>query len=104
MLETTLVHVGNETYARENDSYGLTTFRAVTIDDRRHTRAIKRCRNLPGEVRISTLDDANAYLREGTGGDRDLRDRTRAHGRGGNRDRSLGERYRSGSICRFRVA
>ncbi|GAC1633704.1 MAG: hypothetical protein NVS4B5_22250 [Vulcanimicrobiaceae bacterium] len=110
MLETTLVRVGNETYARDNDSYGLTTLRdrhvrvdagakrvrlqfrgksgvdhAVTIDDRRLARAVKRCRDLPGEVLFSYLDDAgestpvhsedvNAYLREATGGDFSAKD------------------------------
>ncbi len=110
MLETTLVRVGNETYARENDSYGLTTLRArhvrveagakrvrlkfrgksgvdhaVTIDDARLARAVKRCRDLPGEVLFSYLDDAgdpvpvhsedvNAYVREATAGDFSAKD------------------------------
>jgi len=110
MLETTLVRVGNETYARDNDSYGLTTLRArhvrvepgakrvrlkfrgksgvdhaVTIDDRRLARAVKRCRDLPGEVLFSYLDgagepipvhseDVNTYLREATGGDFSAKD------------------------------
>jgi len=109
MLETTLVRVGNETYARDNDSYGLTTLRgrhvrvvgekrvrlqfrgksgvdhALTIDDRRLARAVKRCRDLPGELLFTYLDDArepvpvhsedvNAYLREATGGDFSAKD------------------------------
>ncbi len=74
--------------SRDNDSYGLTTLRsrhvrvaagakrvrlnfrgksgvdhAVTIDDRRLARAIKRCRDLPGD-----------YLREATGGDFSAKD------------------------------
>jgi len=104
MLETTLVRVGNESYARDNQSYGLTTLRArhvkvegqrrvrlrfrgksgvehsLTIEDRRLARAVARCRDLPGEVLFTYLDDAgeaqpivsddvNAYLREVTGGD-----------------------------------
>ena len=109
MLETTLIRVGNETYARDNKSYGLTTLRArhvkvegerrvrltfrgksgvahaVAIDDRRLARAIKRCRDLPGELLFTYLDDAgeahpiasddvNAYLREATGGDFSAKD------------------------------
>jgi len=101
MLETTLVRVGNESYARDNQSYGLTTLRArhvkvegqrrvrlrfrgksgvehsLTIEDRRLARAVARCRDLPGEVLFTYLDDAgeaqpivsddvNAYLREVT--------------------------------------
>lgn len=109
MLETTLIRVGNESYARDNKSYGLTTLRArhvkvegerrvrltfrgksgvahaVAIDDRRLARAIKRCRDLPGELLFTYLDDAgeaqpiasddvNAYLREATGGDFSAKD------------------------------
>ncbi|GAC1307914.1 MAG: DNA topoisomerase IB [Vulcanimicrobiaceae bacterium] len=109
MLETTLVRVGNESYARDNKSYGLTTLRArhvkvegerrvrlrfrgksgvehsLTIDDRRLVRAVKRCRDLPGELLFTYLDDAgepqpiasddvNAYLREATGGDFSAKD------------------------------
>ncbi len=102
MLESTLARVGNESYARDNDSYGLTTLRArhvrvegakrvrlrfrgksgiehsLSIDDKRLARAVKRCRDLPGEVLFTYLDDAgqaqpvqsedvNVYLREATG-------------------------------------
>lgn len=109
MLETTHVRVGNESYARENKSYGLTTLRArhvkvegerrirlrfrgksgiehaMTIEDRRLVRTIKRCRDLPGEllfgylddegnVRPVTSDDVNAYVREASGGDFSAKD------------------------------
>lgn len=109
MLETTLVRVGNETYARDNKSYGLTTLRArhvrvegekrvrlrfrgksgvehtLTIDDRRLVKAVKRCRDLPGEQLFTYLDDAgesqpiasedvNDYIREATGGDFSAKD------------------------------
>ncbi|GAC1310856.1 MAG: DNA topoisomerase IB [Vulcanimicrobiaceae bacterium] len=109
MLETTHIRIGNETYARDNQSYGLTTLRArhvkvegerrvrlkfrgksgvehaVTIEDRRLARAIKRCRDLPGELLFTYLDDAgephpvssddvNTYLREATGGDFSAKD------------------------------
>jgi DNA topoisomerase-1 len=109
LLDATVIRVGNESYARENDSYGLTTLRsrhvrvegekrirlrfrgksgidhAVTIEDRRLARTIKRCRDLPGELLFSYLDDAgvaqaiasddvNAYLREATGDDFSAKD------------------------------
>jgi DNA topoisomerase-1 len=109
LLEDTHARVGNETYARDNDSYGLTTLRArhvrvegdkrirlkfrgksgvehaITIEDRRLAKTIKRCRDLPGEVLFTYLDEAgdpqpvrsddvNAYLREHTGGDFSAKD------------------------------
>jgi DNA topoisomerase-1 len=72
LLEATLVRVGNEEYARDNGSYGLTTLRSrhakvtpgtlrlvfkakqgkaadVTISDRRLVRVVQRCQDLPGQ-------------------------------------------------------
>ncbi|MEA2523025.1 MAG: topoisomerase [Thermomicrobiales bacterium] len=72
LLETTLIRVGNEEYARHNDSYGLTTMRDDHVDvagstvqfsfrgksgkehtigvrDRRLAAIVKRCRDLPGQ-------------------------------------------------------
>jgi DNA topoisomerase I len=72
LLETTLIRVGNEEYARTNDSYGLTTlqnqhaavdgtrirleFRAksgkpcmLDIADRRIANVVRRCQDLPGQ-------------------------------------------------------
>ncbi|PWC43132.1 DNA topoisomerase IB [Azospirillum sp. TSO22-1] len=72
LLETTLIRVGNETYARENRSYGLTTLRdghaevegaqirfafkgksgkewEVELKDRRLARIVRACRDLPGD-------------------------------------------------------
>jgi DNA topoisomerase-1 len=104
MLEATLVRIGNETYARENDSFGLTTLRArhvriegekrirlkfrgksgvehaVTIEDRRLAKTIKRCRDLPGETLFCFIDpagetqpvasdDVNEYIRASIGDD-----------------------------------
>ncbi|MDQ2858861.1 MAG: DNA topoisomerase IB, partial [Candidatus Eremiobacteraeota bacterium] len=84
IMETTLIRVGNETYARDNDSYGLTTLRArhvrieadkrirlkfrgksgvehaVAIEDRRLARTVKRCRDLPGETLFSYVDATGA--------------------------------------------
>jgi len=81
MLDDTLIRVGNETYARDNDSYGLTTLRprhvqvvgekrirlkfrgksgvehSITIEDRRLAKTVVRCRNLPGELLFTYLDD-----------------------------------------------
>jgi DNA topoisomerase I len=71
LLETTLIRVGNEEYARQNHSYGLTTLRsqhvtvdgtrlrfefrgkggkrhAVALTDRRLARVVRRCQELPG--------------------------------------------------------
>ncbi len=72
LLDTTFIRVGNEEYARENGSYGLTTlerrhagvrgetirlsFRGksgvlhrVKVDDRRVARVVRRCQELPGQ-------------------------------------------------------
>lgn len=73
LLEITLIRVGNEEYARDNGSFGLTTMRTrhvdiagstvrfhfrgksgkqhrVKIQDRRLARILSRCNDLPGEV------------------------------------------------------
>ena len=80
LLEATLVRVGNEEYARDNGSYGLTTLRDqhakftptsvrlafkgkhgiaadVTVRDRRLRRIVKRCQDLPGQVLFQYVDD-----------------------------------------------
>ena len=80
LLEITLIRVGNEEYARENGSFGLTTMRtrhvditgtsvkfrfrgksgkehAVKVHDRRLARVVARCNDLPGEVLFQYLDD-----------------------------------------------
>ncbi|HEY3757919.1 MAG TPA: DNA topoisomerase IB [Opitutaceae bacterium] len=73
LLETTLVRVGNETYAKQNRSYGLTTlrrrhvrfkgggavefhfrgksgrFHRIDFDDPRLARIIRRLEDLPGQ-------------------------------------------------------
>jgi DNA topoisomerase-1 len=71
LMETTLIRVGNEEYARQNGSYGLTTMRnkhvevdgstvtfhfqgksrvqhTVDITDRRLARIVQRCQDIPG--------------------------------------------------------
>jgi DNA topoisomerase-1 len=80
LLETTLIRVGNEEYARHNHSYGLTTLRSqhVTIDgtrlrfefrgkggkrhavaltDRRLARVVRRCQELPGYELFQYVDE-----------------------------------------------
>jgi DNA topoisomerase-1 len=72
LLETTYIRIGNEEYARENESYGLTTLRnehvevsastvlfrfrgksgvhhEVKLNDRRLARIIQECHDLPGQ-------------------------------------------------------
>ena len=72
LLEKTMMRVGNEEYARTNDSYGLTTLRDgharikgtklsfdfrgkhgvqhhIDLQDRRLARVVERCRDLPGQ-------------------------------------------------------
>ena len=80
LLEITLIRVGNEEYARENGSFGLTTMRTrhvditsssvafhfrgksgkehkVKVQDRRVARILDRCSDLPGEVLFQYIDD-----------------------------------------------
>ena len=81
LLETTLIRVGNEEYAKANDSYGLTTmldkhvqvttggvrfafrgksgkFHDIDLHDRRLARIVKRCRDLPGYELFQYCDEA----------------------------------------------
>jgi DNA topoisomerase I len=80
LLETTLIRVGNQEYARANKSYGLTTMRdkhalvedkqvtfqfrgksgkrhTITLRDRRLARIVKRCRDLPGYQLFQYIDE-----------------------------------------------
>ena len=80
LLELTLIRVGNEEYARANESYGLTTLRdrhvrvegsklrfrfkgksgklhEVEVADRRLAAIVKRIRALPGQELFQYLDD-----------------------------------------------
>src|SRR5204863_2247493 len=72
LLEVSLIRVGNDEYARENDSFGLTTMRnrhvdvngatlrfhfrgkggkkhTVDVHDRRLAKIVQRCQDLPGQ-------------------------------------------------------
>jgi DNA topoisomerase-1 len=78
-LETTLIRVGNDEYARENRSFGLTTLedrhvrvdgpeirfhfrgkggreREVGLRDRRLARIVKQCRDVPGYELFQYVD------------------------------------------------
>ena len=79
LLETTFARIGNEEYAKENKSFGLTTLRTRHVDvrgdtvqflfkgksgvevaagvtDRRVARVIKRCEELPGQKLFQYVD------------------------------------------------
>jgi DNA topoisomerase I len=91
LLETTLIRVGNEDYAKENRSYGLTTLRNphVSVDgaelrfrfkgksgkswrlqlkDRRVAKIVRACQDLPGQKLFEYLDE-NGEPREVTSSD-----------------------------------
>jgi DNA topoisomerase I len=80
LLETTFIRIGNEEYAKENHSYGLTTMRnkhvdvegatvrfkfqgksgkrhMINISDRRLARIVKCCLDLPGYELFQYVDD-----------------------------------------------
>jgi DNA topoisomerase I len=80
LLETTFIRIGNEEYARQNNSFGLTTLRgrhvdvkgatvrflfkgksgvevALGVTDRRVARVIKSCEELPGQNLFQYIDD-----------------------------------------------
>jgi len=91
LLETTLIRVGNDDYARNNDSYGLTTLRnphvkvdgpqlrfrfqgksgrtwQLRLKDRRVARIVKACQELPGQ-RLFQYIDEDGELRDITSSD-----------------------------------
>jgi DNA topoisomerase I len=80
LLETTLIRVGNEDYAKQNKSYGLTTLKnrhvavegsevrfrftgksgkqwSLKLKDRRVAKIIKACQELPGQELLQYLDE-----------------------------------------------
>jgi DNA topoisomerase-1 len=80
LLETTLIRVGNDEYAAQNNSYGLTTlqdrhakvnggklrfrFRGksgirheIELDDPRLAKIVRKCQELPGEELLQYVDD-----------------------------------------------
>lgn len=81
LLETTLIRVGNDDYAKQNDSYGLTTLKnhhvtvdgnevrfrftgksgkqwSLRINDRRVAKIVKACQELPGQELLEYFDEA----------------------------------------------
>ncbi len=81
LLETTMIRVGSEAYARENGSYGLASMRSrhvavdgtalkfhfrgksgkdwrVGVRDRRLARVVRACQELPGQHLFQYVDDA----------------------------------------------
>ena len=85
LMEATLIRVGNEEYARENHSYGLTTMRnkhvevhgskitftfqgksrvhhTIALNDKRLAKIIQRCEDIPGQELFHFLDhDGTAH-------------------------------------------
>lgn len=80
LLETTLIRVGNDDYARQNGSYGLTTLKnrhasvngsevrfrftgkgakewSLSVRDRRIAKIIRACQELPGQELLQYLDE-----------------------------------------------
>ena len=80
LLESTLIRVGNDDYARQNDSYGLTTLKnrhvkvegaevlfrftgksgkqwSLRVRDRRIARVIRSCQELPGQDLLEYVDE-----------------------------------------------
>jgi DNA topoisomerase I len=84
LLETTLIRVGNDDYAKQNESYGLTTLRnthvkidgaelrfqfkgksgktwKLQIRDRRVAKIVKGCQDLPGQELFGYLDERGEH-------------------------------------------
>jgi DNA topoisomerase-1 len=80
LLETTLIRIGNNIYAEQNSSYGLTTLKdehlevngyslnfkfigksgkpfKVTFTDKTLARIVKRCQDLPGQRLFQYIDE-----------------------------------------------
>ena len=89
LLDSTCLRIGNERYAEENDSFGLTTlrnrhvrvaggrvelqfrgksgkFHRTEVHDPRLARIIRRCRELPGQALFEYLDEAGEPQRVGS--------------------------------------
>ena len=84
LMERTLIRVGNEEYARANQSYGLTTMRnrhvdvkgptvtftfkgksgvrhTIDLEDRRIAKIVQRCQDVPGYELFQYVDSDGAY-------------------------------------------
>jgi len=116
LLDETCVRIGNEEYVKANHSFGLTTLRNrhadvngdtihlrfkgksnqehdIMLRDRRLSRIVKRCQDLPGQELFQYQEEAgefvnvdsadvNEYLREITGDDFSAKDFRTWHGTG----------------------
>ena len=90
LLEISLIRVGNEEYARDNKSYGLTTMKnrhatvrgakikfqfrgksgkdhVVEVEDGRVARIVRACQDLPGQELFQYLDEAGGKHDIGSG-------------------------------------
>ena len=90
LLEVSLIRVGNEEYARDNKSYGLTTMKnrhalvrgakvkfhfrgksgkehVVEVEDRRVARIVRECQELPGQELFQYVDDESRKHPVGSG-------------------------------------
>jgi DNA topoisomerase I len=100
LLDQALLRVGNDEYARDNDSYGLTTLRPrhaqvkgstirlryrgksgvsrdVSVDDPRLAKVVRRCKDLPGGELFQWVDDEGVVHDVGSGDVNDyLREKT----------------------------
>ncbi|MGK7870742.1 DNA topoisomerase IB [Falsiroseomonas sp. E2-1-a20] len=91
LLETTLIRVGNDDYAKQNESYGLTTLQGehvavagselrfafkgksgkswnLRVKDRRVARIVSTCQDLPGQE-LFQYRDADGEIRDVTSAD-----------------------------------
>lgn len=82
LMEKTYIRVGNESYEKENGSYGLTTLKdkhvaiqkhrlcvsfngkkgvqnKIAVQDRKLARIIKQCRDIPGKALFQYYDENN---------------------------------------------
>lgn len=90
LLDTTFVRVGNDEYARDNGSYGLTTLRNphagvrgktlqlrfrgksgvmqdLKVDDPKVAAVVRRCQQLPGQLLFQYEDEAGELRAVGSG-------------------------------------
>ena len=90
LLEVSLIRVGNDEYARDNKSYGLTTMKSrhatvrgakikfqfrgksgkehvVEVEDRRVARIVRACQDLPGQELFQYVDDEGQNHDVGSG-------------------------------------
>ena len=90
LLEISLIRVGNDEYARDNKSYGLTTMKnrhatvrgakikfqfrgksgkehVVEVEDRRIARIVRACQDLPGQELFQYVDDEGQKHDVGSG-------------------------------------